>query len=110
MQTPSTVFIKIADYDLSALPENARDPNSPGFADTLIRHVSDDYAADGMFAKVSIEQDTLIIAEDMEAKAKSDEGLDALQRGVYATGKTIFEALLSEHPNNAIVLYNLGTT
>lgn len=108
MQTPSTVFIKIADYDLSALPENARDPNSPGFADTLIRHVSDDYAADGMFAKVSIEQDTLIIAEDMEAKAKSDEGLDALQRGVYATGKTIFEALLSEHPNNAIVLYNLG--
>lgn len=75
MQTPSTVFIKIADYDLSALPENARNPNSPGFADTLIRHVSDDYAVDGMFAKVSIEQDTLIIAEDMEAKAKSDEGL-----------------------------------
>jgi tetratricopeptide (TPR) repeat protein len=108
MQTPSTVFIKIADYDLSALPENARDPNSSGFADILIRHVSDEYAADGMFAKVRIEQDTLIIAEDMEAKAKSDEGLDALQRGVYATGKGIFEALFSEHPNNAIVLYNLG--
>ncbi|MEI8574786.1 tetratricopeptide repeat protein [Methylomonas sp. LW13] len=108
MQTPSTVFIKIADYDLSGLPETCRDPNAPGFADTLIRHVSDEYAADGMFAKVSIEQDTLIIAEDLEAKAKSDEGLDALQRGVYATGKAIFEALLFEHPNNAIVLYNLG--
>lgn len=108
MQTPSTVFIKIADYDLSALPETCCDPNSPGFSDTLIRHVADEYAADGMYAKVSIEQDTLIIAEDLEAKAKSDEGLDALQRGVYATGKAIFEALLSEHPNNAIVLYNLG--
>lgn len=108
MQTPSTVFIKIADYDLSALPETCRDPNSPGFSDTLIRHVADEYAADGMYAKVSIEQDTLIIAEDLEAKAKSDEGLDALQRGVYATGKAIFETLLSEHPNNAIVLYNLG--
>jgi tetratricopeptide (TPR) repeat protein len=108
MQTPSTVFIKIADYDLSALPESCQDPNAPGFADTLIRHVSDEYAADGVFAKVSIEQDTLIIAEDMEAKAKSDDGLDALQRGGYATGKAIFEALLSEHPNNAIVLYNLG--
>lgn len=108
MQTPSTVFVKIADYDLSALPETCRDPNAPGFADTLIRHVSDEYAADGMFAKVSIEQDTLIIAEDPEAKAKCDEGLDALQRGVYATGKAIFETLLAEHPNNAIVLYNLG--
>jgi len=108
MQTPSTVFIKIADYDLSALPETSRDPKAPGFADALIRHVADEYAADGMFAKVSIEQDTLIIAEDLEAKAKSDEGLDALQHGVYATGKAIFEALLSEHPNNAIVLYNLG--
>lgn len=108
MQTPSTIFIKIADYDLSALPEACRDPKSPGFADTLIRHVSDDYAADGMFAKVGIEQDTLVIAEDLEAKARCDEGLDALQRGVYAAGKPIFEALQSEHPNNAIVLYNLG--
>jgi tetratricopeptide (TPR) repeat protein len=108
MQTPSTVFIKIADYDLSTLPETHRNQNADGFADYLIRHISDEYSADGMFAKVSIDQDTLIIAEDQDAKSRSDEGLDALQRGVYAKGKAIFEALLSDYPNNAIVLYNLG--
>ena len=108
MQTPSTVFIKIADYDLSSLPEAYQNPNAEGFADYLKQHIANDYGADGMFAKVSIEHDTLVIAEDMDAKAQSDEGLDALQRGVYAKGKAIFEALLSEYPNNAIVLYNLG--
>lgn len=108
MQLPSTVFIKIADYDFSGLPEAYRNPNSDGFADYLIQHVTDENSADGLFSKVSIQEDTLVIAEDHEAKARSDEGLDALQRGVYSKGKAIFEALIEEYPTNAIVLYNLG--
>jgi tetratricopeptide (TPR) repeat protein len=108
MQTPSTVFIKIADYDLSDLPEAYQDPNTEGFEDYLKKHITEEYSADGLFSKVSIEQDTLIIAEDIEAKTKSDEGLDALQRGIYSKGKAIFEELYAQYQANSIVLYNLG--
>jgi tetratricopeptide (TPR) repeat protein len=108
MQTPSTVLIKIADYDLSALPETYQDPNAEGFEDCLKKHITEEYGADGLFSKVSIEQDTLIIAEDIEAKTKSEEGLDALQRGIYSKGKAIFEGLYAQYPANSIVLYNLG--
>jgi tetratricopeptide (TPR) repeat protein len=108
MQTPSTIFIKIADYDLSALPEAYQNPNKNGFEDYLKKHITEEYGADGLFSKVSIEQETLIIAEDLEAKTKSDEGLDALQRGIYSKGKAIFEGLYAQYPTNSIVLYNLG--
>ncbi|WP_431065688.1 tetratricopeptide repeat protein [Methylotuvimicrobium sp.] len=108
MQTPSTAFIKIADYDLSALPKDYQDPNTEGFEDYLKKHIIEEYSADGLFSKVSIEQDTLIIAEDLEAKTKSEEGLDALQRGIYSKGKAIFEDLYAQYPANVIVLYNLG--
>lgn len=108
MQTPSTVFIKIADYDLSALPEAYQNPNKDGFEDYLKKHITEEYGADGLFSKVSIEQETLILAEDLEAKTKSDEGLDALQRGIYSKGKAIFEGLYAQYPANSIVLYNLG--
>ncbi len=108
MQPPNTVFIKISDYDLSALPEVYQNPNADGFEDYLKKHIIEEYSADGLFTKVSIEQDTLIIAEDIEAKTKSDEGLDALQRGIYSTGKDIFEGLYAQYPANSIVLYNLG--
>jgi len=108
MQIPNIAVIKIADYDLSGLPEAYQNPNAEGFEDVLKKHISEEYNADGQFTKVSIEQDTLIIAEDLEAKAKSDEGLDVLQRGIYPTGKAIFEGLYAQYPTNPIVLYNLG--
>lgn len=108
MQTPNIAVIKIADYDLSGLPEAYQNPNAEGFEEYLKKHISEEYSADGQFTKVSIEQDTLIIAEDLEAKAKSDEGLDFLQRGIYPAGKDIFEELYAQYPTNPIVLYNLG--
>lgn len=108
MQSPNIATIKIADYDLTGLPEAYQNPNAAGFKDYLIQHITDVSGADGLFYKVSIAQETVIIAEDFEAKAKSDEGLDALQHGIYPKGKAIFEALYAHYPTNAIVLYNLG--
>lgn len=108
MQAPNTAFIKISDYNLSDLPEAYQNPNAAGFKDYLKKHIIEEYSANGLFIKVSIEQDTLIIAEDIEAKEKSDKGLDALQRGIYQKGKAIFEALYAQYPTNSIVLYNLG--
>ncbi len=108
MQSPNISVIKIADYDLSALPEAYQNPNAEGFKDYLKKHIIEEYSAGGQFTKVSIEQDTLIIAEDLEAKTKAAEGLDALQRGINRKGKDIFEGLYAQYPANAIVLYNLG--
>jgi Flp pilus assembly protein TadD len=108
MQTSQIAVIKIADYDLSGLPEAFQNSNAEGFEDVLKKHIREEYSADGQFTKVSIEQDTLIIAEDLDAKTKADEGLDVLQRGIYSTGKTIFEELFAQYPTNPIVLYNLG--
>jgi tetratricopeptide (TPR) repeat protein len=108
MQTPNTAVIKISDYDLSALPKAYQNPNAEGFEDYLKKHIIEEYSADGLFTKVSIEQDTLIIAEDLEAKTIANEGLDVLQRGIYPKGKAIFESLYAQYPTNTIVLYNLG--
>ncbi len=108
MQVPNTVVIKISDYDLSTLPKAFQNPSEEGFEDYLKKHITEEYSADGLYATVRIEQDTLVIAEDLDASQKSAEGLDALQRGIYPKGKAIFEELYAQYPANSIVLYNLG--
>ena len=108
MQAPKIVFVKIADFDLSNLPTAYQDPNVVGFEEYLKKHVTEDYSSGGLFVKVTIDNDTLIITGDIEAETESEEGLDALQRGIYLKGKTIFEKLYDQYPTNTIVLYNLG--
>ncbi|MBS3954222.1 MAG: tetratricopeptide repeat protein [Methylomicrobium sp.] len=105
---PGTVLIKISEYDVSALPEAYQDRHAEGFNEYLIKHITEESSVDGLFPKVSIDHDTLIVTEDLEAKAQSEAGLDALQRGLYPKGHAIFEALYAQYPANPIVLYNLG--
>jgi tetratricopeptide (TPR) repeat protein len=108
MSSPNIIFMKITDYDLSGFPKKYQNIKAEGFKEYLKNYVTEDYGANGLFAKVNIELDTIVIEEDKIAENQANEALRALELGIRQKGKDIFEALYKEYQKNINVLYNLG--
>lgn len=95
-------------FDTNLLPPQARQVGSEAFKNAVMIHFSAEYAAQGLTAMVTVDdQEITVMAFPAEATAL-DFVMPMLKSGKIAEAVPYLESLTKSAPANAAVLYNLG--
>jgi len=104
----SKIILPLDDFDISNLPENYQDKNSPNFKEGIKEYIESDYGNLGHFVSVKVTDENIEINQDKKSDEKLEYAVVALQQGHTTKGKEILNKLLSKYPKNASILFNLG--
>jgi tetratricopeptide (TPR) repeat protein len=96
--------------DLSVLPEDARQPASPAFRDAVSAFLRAQFARlGGAIESLAIDQDEIRVTWAQPARSNPGEPIVAmLNKKQYAEAIPLMELLLSDNPDDTVILYNLG--
>lgn len=98
-------------FDVSLLPLGARQPGTAAFCESVTAFLQREFERFGGSASIRVENDTIEVdwttgRQPAEALAQI---VDELKRGKYAGAITLLRLFSSALPNDANILYNLGT-
>lgn len=105
-----TFKISVDDFDISLLPENARNPNTPAFRDAVSRILKKEFEKLGGSATISVGPKVIEVEWDSSSTEKDplDEAIELLSKGDYKRGIMILRLLMSKRKDDFNVIYNLG--
>jgi tetratricopeptide (TPR) repeat protein len=112
MADPSLFKFTLAvdDFDLSLLPEQARQRGTPAFRDAVKEYLSGEFNRFGGWSSVEIDQRLIEVSWTPDRKPPDplEQIVEKLNRGEYAGAITLLRLFLSDRPNDVNLLYNLG--
>ena len=108
----ATVFFSIAAsaFDASLLPAAARQIGTSAYRDAVNQFLAAEFKGFGGHATIRVDDQTVSVAWDPDTQRPNPMAaiVQKLQQGKQAEGIQLLELFLSRHPDDHVVLYNLG--
>lgn len=99
----------VSSYDITLLPPDKRDPNSPDFAIAISKQLTEELSAFGAKARIIVGPELIEIEWDPTSRIDIvGAAVKLLQSGNYRSGVPLLQNVLSSDPDNTVVLFNLG--
>jgi Flp pilus assembly protein TadD len=99
----------IDSYDVTLLPPEKRDPNSPDFPLAISKQLTDELSAFGAKARIIVGPEFIEIEWDPTSEIDIiGAAVKLLRSGNYRSGVPLLQNALANDPNNTVVLFNLG--
>ncbi|HRI15505.1 MAG TPA: tetratricopeptide repeat protein [Verrucomicrobiota bacterium] len=95
-------------FDLTLLPEDARDPQSPRFADAVGSFFQQQFCDLGVDGVVQVSPQAISVGWTSRAGDPVKDAVALLQRGQLREGVQLLELIRRRQPNSEDALYNLG--
>ena len=97
-------------FDASLLPETARQVGTPAFREAVNAFLAAEFKGFGGHATIRVDDQTVAVVWDPDSQRPNLMAviIQKLQQGRQAEGIQLLELLLSNRPNDPVVLYNLG--
>ncbi len=97
-------------FDASLLPAAARQVGTPAFREAINDFLTGEFKGFGGHATIRVDDQAISVAWDPDSQRPNPMAVivQKLQQGKQAEGIQLLELLLSSHPDNPVVLYNLG--
>ena len=112
MAKPDALTFTLAteDFDVSLLPADARDRNTPAFRDAVRSYLQDEFKRFGGWSSVQVEAERIEVSwtPDRQPPDPLEQILAKLQRKDYGGAITLLQLFLSDRPNDVNLLYNLA--
>lgn len=110
MAPPLNKFVMPIDsYDVTLLPPDKRDPNSPGFPIAISKQLTEELSAFGAKARIVVGPEFIEIGWDPTSEIDIvGASIKLLQSGNYRSGVPLLQNVLDSDPDNTVVLFNLG--
>jgi Flp pilus assembly protein TadD len=109
IEKPFEFRVALATFDVSRLPERARDKTTDAFKAAVATYFEEQLGGAGRVG-VRFEADAIHVKWIPAAGAANLVGyaVELLQRGDYAAAVPLLESLLATDPDDTVALYNLG--
>jgi len=110
MPQPMTYVIPEQAFDLTLLPERAREIGSDAFRQQVTKYLRAQHGADAGATSVEFVDGNIVVTwipEEIDSEPM-DAIIDLLNAGDYAQAAPMLEDLLHANPNDVVALYNLG--
>ncbi|MEQ2005173.1 MAG: tetratricopeptide repeat protein [Limisphaerales bacterium] len=97
-------------FDTSLLPAAARQAGTPAFREAINGFLAGEFKGFGGHATIRVDDQTISVAWDPDSQRPNPMAaiVQKLQQGKQAEGIQLLELFLSNHPDDPVVLYNLG--
>ena len=97
-------------FDASLLPEAARQVGTPAFREAVNAFLAGEFKGFGGNATIRVDDQTISVVWNPDSQRPNPMPaiIQKLQQGKQAEGIQLLELLLSNHPEDPVVLYNLG--
>jgi Flp pilus assembly protein TadD len=97
-------------FDASLLPEAARQVGTPAFRDAVNAFLAAEFKGFGGHATIRVDDQTIAVVWNPDNQRPNPMAviIQKLQQGHQAEGIQLLELLLSNRPDDPVVLYNLG--
>jgi tetratricopeptide (TPR) repeat protein len=97
-------------FDLNLLPEAARQVGTPAFREAVNAFLAGEFKGFGGHATIRVDDQTISVVWNPDSLRPNPMAMivQKLQQGKQAEGIQLLELLLSNHPDDPVVLYNLG--
>jgi len=105
-----TFTIPPGTFDVTLLPVDARQPGTPAFREAVSAFLQSQFHGFGGSANIFVDDQRISVTWSPDASPAKplDLVVAKLQQGRQAEGIQLLELLLSRHPDDVDVLYNLG--
>lgn len=110
MDPLSNKFVMPIDsYDVTLLPPDKRDPNSPDFPLAISKQLTEELSAFGAKARIIVDPEFIEIEWDPTSRIDIvGAAVKLLQSGNYRSGVPLLRNILANDTDNTVVLFNLG--
>ena len=97
-------------FDTSLLPVAARQSGTPAFREAVNEFLLTEFKGFGGHATIRVDDQTIAVVWNPDSRRPNPMAaiVQKLQQGKQAEGIQLLELLLSRHPDDPLVLYNLG--
>lgn len=97
-------------FDLNLLPDAARQVGTPAFREAVNAFLAGEFKGFGGHATIRVDDQTISVVWNPDSLHPNPMAMivQKLQQGKQAEGIQLLELLLSNHPDDPVVLYNLG--
>lgn len=97
-------------FDTSLLPAAARQIGTPAYREAVNQFLAAEFKGFGGHATIRVDDQTVSVAWDPDSQRPNPMAaiVQKLQQGKQAEGIQLLELILSRHPDDPVVLYNLG--
>jgi tetratricopeptide (TPR) repeat protein len=97
-------------FDTSLLPAAARQVGAPAFREAVNEFLTTEFRGFGGHATIRVDDQTIAVVWNPDSERPNPMAaiVQKLEQGKQAEGIQLLEFLLSNHPDDPLVLYNLG--
>lgn len=110
MEQPLNFSIDARDFDLNALDEDSRQIGTDRFAEAVAAYFARQFEPMGGRVAVGVSGEEIAVSwmPDDASVSPTERAVSLLREGKYHEAVTLLRLLLSAHPDDEVVLYNLG--